>query len=88
MNSVSRATFKDYSTDSKLDTIFDYIGEIHGTLDCREKTRAEQQQICYDRMDKIEAGIKKWKFFSSTTAFFGGIVGGIIAVITKTLWGK
>lgn len=72
MNGVTRDTFKAYDTDSKLDTLFDYLHELHGHQ-CADPERCER---------RFEA-IEKRKLWYSAAAAGGGVVGGFIAVIAS-----
>ena len=72
MPDVSKETFQGYSVDSKLNTLFDYQVESNGLL----------ERTC-SRVDKVEAGQRKWKVFSSAAAFMGGIFGGAIAFFSS-----
>lgn len=72
MPDVTKETFQGYSVDSKLNTLFDYQLEATGLLErtCERVTVVENQQ-------------KKWKVFSSATAFLGGMFGGAISFFSS-----
>ena len=83
MNSVTKETFRAYPVENKLDTMFDYIEAIHGTMDCRKDNCAKRAEECNIRLEKIEKTQTKWKFFSTSTAFIGGVFGGIIGYFSS-----
>ena len=88
MNGVTKETFRAYPVENKLDTIFDYIEAIHGTLDCRKDKCDERRETCDERIEKIEKAQTKWKLYSTTTAFLGGIIGGAGAILAKGAFWK
>ena len=69
---TSRDTFKEYSVDNKLLTLFDIAVAQQA---CQEK----QLEKCAGRFEKIE----KRKLWDKGTAIAAGIVGGAAAVFTK-----
>ena len=86
MNGVTKETFREYPVENKLDTMFDYIESIHGILDCRKNACEQRAEDCDIRITKIEKTQTRWKFFSTTTAFFGGMFGGILAWVTSKFY--
>jgi len=73
-NGITKETFQGYPIDSKLDTLYDYIHDIHGTLTTR---CPEQQKICGKRLDDLEK--KKW--FNRGISMTSGAISGILAVL-------
>jgi hypothetical protein len=71
MNGVTKTTFEKYDTDSKLNTLFDYIHEIH-------ETRCPDPQSCHDRLDSLE----KRKYWNPAVNAASGFSGGFLAVLT------
>ena len=73
MNGITKETFKEADTDTKLDILFDYIKEIY-----------EQKKVCGTRFEYLES--KKLK--DTALASSMGFVGGAAAVIAKMkFWG-
>ena len=64
---ISKETFQGYSTDSKLDTLFDYVLDIH-------KWQHDQPVICEKRLRKLEN--RKW--INTGASGGGGIIGGAL----------
>jgi|GEM_PF-3098864 len=81
MPEVSKETFKGYSTDSKLDTLFDYQKEIHGIL-------AARIEKCDLKFKNLENGQRNWKIKMGTAAAGSGFLGGFVATLLKLkFWG-
>jgi len=70
----SRETFQGYSTDSKLDTLFDYMKVIYDYS-------IVQQEKCDGRFKRLE----KRKLFHSTCAGVAGLIGGFMAGLLKRI---
>lgn len=83
MNIVPKETFRDYSTDSKLDTVYDVMHNIYEILDCRKENCVAQEVVCNERMDKLEKGQTKWKLVSGVVASVSGMIGGAIAWVSS-----
>jgi hypothetical protein len=79
-NGISKDTFSRYDENSKLDTLFDYIHEIY---EVSQAKCPEQQKICDTRFHKIES--RKW--INTWAAGVGGVIGGIVAVVFKSIFG-
>jgi hypothetical protein len=86
MSSISKETFMEMSTDSKLGVLFDYMLEIQYAQPKRVRDRdlkcTQQAKQCSDRFGKIEKTLHRYKIFSTGAAFIGGFVGGWSAVWT------
>jgi len=77
MPSPTKDTFKGYTVDSKLDTLYDFHIETIGLL----------ERTC-ERVDVVEKGQKNWKVVSGTVAVGSGLIGGFIAMVTKFAFWK
>jgi len=88
MNGVTKETFRAYPVENKLDTIFDYIEAIHGTLDCRKDKCDERAVECDKRIGKIEKNQTKYKAASVAIAGGGGFLGGFTAMMLKLQFWK
>ena len=76
MNGISRETFNDYDTNSKLNTLFDYAQATHTMVE-------EHMRSLTARVEALE---RKKKFDTSLSTFMG-LVGGMIAGLGKKLFG-
>ena len=77
MNGITKETFKECDTDSKLDILFDYIQDIHN----EQATRPAE---CEARFKALE----NQKPFNTAVSAIMGIVGGAAAVFAKLkIWG-
>lgn len=73
MNGITKETFLGYDTDSKLNTLFDYIHDIS------EKQKAICTHIINtknhgDRIEKLEKRKRVDSAFSGVMGFFGGFI--------------
>ena len=76
MTTPSKDTFKGYTVNSKLDTLYDFHVETIGMLE-RFGNRVETVEKCQ----------KKWKLVSGTVAVGSGLFGGFLAMLAKlALW--
>ena len=76
MPEITKATFKEAGTDTKLDILFDYIISIHDKQDSQLKS-------CGERFVKLES--KKLKDTGLAAMF--GLIGGFLAVASKKILG-
>jgi len=74
---VSKDTFKGYSTDSKLDTLYDLQVMTISTIDKR-----------INNHDKRIIKIERRKRFDTSVAAGSGILGGFVAMILKLVFWK
>lgn len=79
LNGYTKETYEKASTDTKLNMLFDYVTAIHGRLSIGCPARLE---ACDGRFKAIE----KRKWVSAGASFSGGVLGGFIAIIAKTVW--
>lgn len=77
MNGITRDTYRDLDTDSKLNVLFDYMHEIH---DCACSTD--------QKFNDFEKKYDNRKRFDTTIAGTSGFIGGFIAVLVKWIVGK
>lgn len=77
MISPTKDTFKGYTVDSKLDTLYDFHIETIGLL----------ERTC-ERVDVVEAQQKRWKIVSGTIAIGSGFLGGAAAMLAKLAFWK
>ena len=77
MISPTKDTFKGYTVDSKLDTLYDFHIETIGLL----------ERTC-DRVDKVETDMKRWKLVSGSVAVGSGFLGGAAAMLAKLAFWK
>ena len=86
MSGISKETFMEMSTDSKLGVLFDYMVEVQDTQPKRVKARdlkcEKRQVVCDARFVKVERSLARQKLFNTAAAFIGGFVGGWSAVWT------
>ena len=77
MNGITKDTFKAFPVDAKLDTLFDYIQDIH-------VQQNEHPVACNKRFEKLED-----KKVRDTVVSSGmGLLGGFVAVAAKLkFWG-
>jgi hypothetical protein len=73
-NGITRDTFKGYTTDSKLLTLFDILVDVH-------VKQTQQIKICDPRFKKLEN--RKWIDKGLATA--SGFGGGFFAVVILSL---
>jgi len=71
----SKDTFKGYTVDSKLDTLYDFHIEAIGLL----------ERTC-SRVDVVEKNQGKWKLVTASVGAGTGIVGGAFAMFAKLKW--
>ena len=76
MPEITKDTFKEAGTDTKLDILFDYISAIH-------EKQNKQLEFCGKRFEKLEN--KKLKDTGLAAMF--GLVGGFLAVASKKVLG-
>lgn len=77
MPSPAKDTFKGYTTNSKLDTLYDFHIETIGLL----------ERMC-QRVDKVENCQRRWKLVSGSIAVGSGFLGGAAAVMAKLAFWK
>lgn len=82
-NGVSRETFEKMPVESKLDTMFDYIKDIHIIIDARGKEHTEHIEVCMSKFRRIEKNESKRTAISAATAGAGGVIGGFAAMLAK-----
>lgn len=75
MNGVSRETFEGYDTNSKLNTIFDYMKELH-------QCQGETAKAVQDFKERYE----KRKRFDTATGAGAGLIGGFFAALGIKWW--
>ena len=68
---VSRETFEQYSSDAKLDTLFDICISINDN-------QCEQVEKCEPRIKVLENRKFKDRGFAGMMGIIGGIIGGFI----------
>ena len=72
---ISNDTFQTYSTDAKLNTLFDFVKDIHAH-NCR------QLGDCEARFTKLE----RWKVIKAGATLGSGFLGGFAAMLGKGKW--
>ena len=72
MPSPSRETYQEYTTDSKLNTLYDLHVETIGLM---------ERLGC--RVDTVENGQKKWQIKTGGLAVGSGFLGGFTAMLLK-----
>jgi hypothetical protein len=84
MSGISKETFMDMSTDSKLGVLFDYMVAVQQAQPKRVHDRdlkcAKKASECNRRFVKIERRLGKYKVLNTVAAFLGGFVGGWSAI--------
>jgi hypothetical protein len=78
MNGITKETFVESSTETKLNILFDYIVVIHQTDVEQDKESKRQRAKCDRRIQKLE----NRKKIDTGIAAGGGVLGGIGAVVT------
>ena len=76
MNGISRETFSGYDTDSKLDTLFDYVHAIY-EQSCSGDAKLEKRVVALERRKRFDTGLSA----------FMGLAGGMIAAFGRKLIG-
>jgi hypothetical protein len=79
MQGITKSTFQEMDTNSKLDVLFDYMHDIHEAAPRRVRDRnrkcAEQVKECADKFEELGAKVdNNEKMFRRTRIINGGIV--------------
>lgn len=82
MNGITKETFKDADTDTKLDILFDYRYEDHMNIKKILDLLSQHPKNCQTRFEKLESRSVKDTLLSAGFGF----VGGFAAMAAKLKW--
>lgn len=83
MNGITKETFKDADTDTKLLLLFDCLGHIY-------KLQKDHPEACKTKFEKINKRfetLEKKKLKDTATSSLFGFIGGFLAVLGKKFFG-
>ena len=83
MNGATKETFKEYSTDAKLDTLFDYVHNIYALQQNQPAICRGQVKECAEKIQELEKKINNQKLVNGSIAAGTGLVGGFAAMLAK-----
>jgi hypothetical protein len=96
MNGVTPETFAGYNSDSKLNTLFDYIHQVFESQNAQTtshdqlKAAVEKQLVlgdaCMDNHDKRINKLENRKKYDSGISAAMGIIGGFIGSLGQTFF--
>ena len=84
MTGITKETFKEADTHTKLDILFDYIKDIYNLQETQNGTFLNHIDVCNAKFYKLNK--KKMKDTAIASGF--GFIGGFSAVLAKLkIWG-